>query len=176
MSYKLKYSSLLYLKKKNRMLLLDGPLGCNYFKIPEDVIFSIDNFNRIIIFSFKKLKNKKKSNLIGLVTIFKNSCQALVFGDLMDLNIQGLGLKFVKIIHISKKKMYLSMSLGYSDLVNYPIDSNCSVCFFRNNRNISIYSSDYCYLRNQAFNLVRLKKPNKFQKRENGIRVNSSFM
>lgn len=176
MSYKLKYSSLLHLKKKNCMLLLNGPLGCNHLKIPEDVIFSIDNFNRIIIFSFKKLKNKKKSNLIGLVTTFKNSCQALVFGDLMDLNIQGLGLKFVKIIHISKKKMYLSMSLGYSDLVNYPIDSNCSICFFRNNRNISIYSSDYCYLRNQVFNLVRLKKPNKFQKRENGIKVSSSLM
>jgi ribosomal protein L6P/L9E len=176
MSYKLKYSSLLCLKKKNRMLLLNGPLGCNYLKIPEDVTVSIDNFNQIIIFSFKKLKNKEKHHLNGLIATFKSSCQALVFGDLMDLNIQGLGLKFVKLVNVSNKNVYLSMNLGYSDLVNYPMDSNCSICFFRDNRNISIYSSCYHHLCNKVACLAMLKKPNKFQKRDNGIRVSSSFI
>jgi ribosomal protein L6P/L9E len=158
------------------MLLLNGPLGCNYLKIPEEVTVSIDNSNQVIIFSFKKSKKKPSHDLTGLISTFKSSCQTLVFGDLMDLNIQGLGLKFVKLMNISNKNVYLSMNLGYSDLVNYPIDFNCSICFFRDNRNISIYSSCYHHLCNQVARLAMLKKPNKFQKRDNGIRVSSNLI
>ena len=48
--------------------------------------------------------------------------------------------------------------------------------FFKDIRNISIYSTDYCFLRNQIFTLVGLKKPNKFRKRENGITVSSQIV
>jgi len=58
MRYKLKYSSLISLKKKdNFVLYLKGPLGLNYLKVPSYVNFVIDNINKVIIFS---LKNKKK--------------------------------------------------------------------------------------------------------------------
>jgi hypothetical protein len=68
------------------------------------------------------------------------------------------------------------MSLGYSDSVNYLIDTNCSTFFFKDIRNISIYSADYAFLRNQSSSLVSLKKPNKFRKRENGITISSTIL
>ena len=97
----------------------------------------------------------------------------MVFGDLIGLNIQGLGLKFLEIIDISDKYKCLSMSLGYADSVNHFIDNNRFVFFFKNNRNIYIYSTDYSFLRNQVFTLLGLKKPDKFRKRENGITLSS---
>ena len=61
MYYKLKYSSLLSLKKKNSSVLyLKGPLGTNYLKVPFNIKFFVDNSNQIIIFSYLKSKNNKK--------------------------------------------------------------------------------------------------------------------
>ena len=68
------------------------------------------------------------------------------------------------------------MSLGYSDPVNYIINTNRSIFFFKDIRNISIYSTDYSYLRNEVSKLVSLKKPNKFVKRENGIRISQQVV
>lgn len=68
------------------------------------------------------------------------------------------------------------MSLGYSDPVNYIIDTNCSTFFFKDIRNIYVYSTDYGYLRNQISSILSLKKPNKFQKRQNGITLTSSII
>ena len=65
------------------------------------------------------------------------------------------------------------MSLGYSDPVNFWINNNRSIIFFKDIRNIYMYSTDYSYLRNQVFKLLSLKKPNKFQKRENGITLSN---
>jgi hypothetical protein len=173
MRYKLKYSSLLSLKKiKSSVLYLKGPLGINYLKVPSTVKFIVDDFNQIIIFN--ELKNKK--NLSGFLSIFSNSCRTLVFGDLVSLNIQGLGLKFLKINSLDLNTKYLSMSLGYSDPVNYIINTNRSIFFFKDIRNIFIYSTDYSYLRNEVFKLVSLKKPNKFVKRENGIRISQQVV
>jgi len=170
--YKLKYSSLLSLKKKNSSVLyLKGPLGINYLKVPFNIKFFVDNSNQIIIFSYLKSKNDKKKNLSGFLSIFYNSCRTLVFGDLVSLNIQGLGLKFLQIDNLSLNRKYLSMSLGYSDPVNYIINTNRCIFFFKDIRNISVYSTDYSYLRNEVSKLVGLKKPNKFIKRENGICV-----
>jgi len=59
MRYKLKYSSLISLKKKdNFVLYLKGPLGINCLKVPHYINFAIDDINKIIIFSFKKKKKK----------------------------------------------------------------------------------------------------------------------
>ena len=172
MYYKLKYSSLLHLeKKKNSVLHLKGPLGKNYIKIPPMLKIKLDRQERIITFRSIGLK---RSILPGFLSIFKNKCRTLVFGDLISLNIQGLGLKFLKITELRGKDKYLSMSLGYSDPVYYLIDTNCSIFFFKDIRNISIYSADYAFLRNQSFSLVSLKKPNKFRKRENGITISST--
>ena len=172
MYYKLKYSSLLSLKKKNSSVLyLKGPLGINYLKVPFNIKFTVDQSNRVIIFSYLNSKNKKKKNLSGFLSIFYNSCRTLVFGDVIGLNIKGLGLKFLKL-----DKNYLVMNLGYADSVNFFIDCNRSIFFFKDIRNISIYSTDYCFLRNQIFTLVGLKKPNKFRKRENGITVSSQIV
>lgn len=173
MRYKLKYSSLLSLKKiKSSVLYLKGPLGINYLKVPSTVKFIVDDSNQIIIF----YELKKKKNLSGFLSIFYNSCRTLVFGDLVSLNIQGLGLKFLKINSLDLNTQYLSMSLGYSDPVNYIINTNRSIFFFKDIRNISIYSTDYSYLRNEVSKLVSLKKPNKFIKRENGIRISQQVV
>jgi ribosomal protein L6P/L9E len=170
MYHKLRYSSLLSLKKKNNSVLyLKGPLGINYLKVPYNIQFILDNSNKLIIFYPRKLKNQKKNNISGFLSIFLNSCQALAFGDLMSLNIQGLGFKFLKITKSSSNFKYLSMNLGYSDPVNFCINKNHSVFFLKDIRNIYIYSTDYSYLRNQVFKLASLKLPNKFQKRKNGI-------
>jgi len=60
MRYKLKYSSLISLTKKdNSVLHLKGPLGINYLKVPLYINFVIDNINKVIIFSLKKKKKKK---------------------------------------------------------------------------------------------------------------------
>jgi len=121
-------------------------------------------------------KNNKKKNLPGFLSIFHNSCRTLVFGDLVSLDIQGLGLKFLQIDNVSLNKKYLSMSLGYSDPVNYTINTNRSIFFFKDIRNISIYSTDFSYLKNEVSKLVGLKKPNKFIKRENGIRISRTII
>ena len=107
----------------------------------------------------------------GFLSIFFNSCRTLVFGDLMGLNIKGLGLKFLKLS--SNKNLILS--LGYADPVNFFIDRNRYTIFFKDIRNILLYSTDYCLLRNQIFTLMGLKKPNKFRKRENGITINNQI-
>ena len=173
MRYKLRYSSLLSLKKiKSSVLYLKGPLGINYLKVPSTVKFIVDDSNQIIIF----YEVKKTKNLSGFLSIFYNSCRTLVFGDLVSLNIQGLGLKFLKINSLDLNTKYLSMSLGYSDPVNYIINTNRSIFFFKDIRNISIYSTDYSYLRNEVSKLVSLKKPNKFVKRENGIRISQQVV
>ena len=52
MRYKLKYSSLISLKKKdNFVLYLKGPLGINYLKFPSNIIFVIKNIKKEIILS-----------------------------------------------------------------------------------------------------------------------------
>lgn len=174
MCYKLKYSSLLSLKKKkNSVLYLKGPLGINYLKVPKNIQFSLDNSNKLITFYFTKSKINRKKKISGFLSIFQNSCRTLVFGDLIGLNIQGLGLKFLKISKLAGNKKSLLMSLGYSDPVNYIIDTDCSIFFFKDIRNIYVYSTDYGYLRNQIFTILGLKKPNKFQKRQNGITLTS---
>ena len=174
MCYKLKYSSLLSLKKKkNSVLYLKGPLGINYLKVPKNIQFSLDNSNKLIIFYLTKSKINRKKKISGFLSIFQNSCRTLVFGDLIGLNIQGLGLKFLKISKLASNKKCLLMSLGYSDPVNYTIDTDCSIFFFKDIRNIYVYSTDYGYLRNQIFTILGLKKPNKFQKRQNGITLTS---
>ena len=174
MYYKLKYSSLLYLEKKtNSVLYLKGPLGKNYIKIPSTLKIKVNPQERLIVFFNMDLKS---SILSGFLSIFKNKCRTLVFGDLISLNIQGLGLKFLKIMEFTGENKCLSMSLGYSDSVNYLIDTNCSTFFFKDIRNISIYSADYAFLRNQSSSLVSLKKPNKFRKRENGITISSTIL
>ena len=142
MYYKLKYSSLLSLKKKNNSVLyLKGPLGINYLRVPVNIKVVIDYSNQVIIFSYLKVKKGKKNNLSGFISIFYNSCRTLVFGDLVGLNIQGLGLKFLQINNLSLNENYLSMSLGYSDPVNYIINNNRSIFFFKDIRNIFIYFS-----------------------------------
>jgi len=168
---KLKYSSLLSLKKKNNSVLyLKGPLGINYLKIPKNIRLILDNKNKFIILYYNKSNTQKSgTNMPGFLSILLNSCQTLVFGDIMSLNIQGLGLKFSQIHKYSSNFKYLSMNLGYSDPVNFWINNNRSTFFFKDIRNIYIYSTDYSYLRNLIFKLLSLKKPNKFQKRENGI-------
>lgn len=172
MCHKLKYSSLLSLKKKSSFVLyLKGPLGINYLKVPFNIKVVIDNSKQTITFSYLKSKKGKKNNLSGFLSVFRNSCRTVVFGDLVGLNIQGLGLKFLQINNLSLNEKHLSMSLGYSDPVNYIINTNRSIFFFKDIRNIFIYSTDYSYLRNEVSNLVVLKKPNKFIKRENGIRI-----
>ena len=146
-------------------------MGINYLKVPFNIKVVIDNSKQIITFSYLKSKKGKKNNLSGFLSVFRNSCRTVVFGDLVGLNIQGLGLKFLEINNLSLNEKYLSMSLGYSDPVNYIINTNRSIFFFKDIRNIFIYSTDYSYLRNEVSNLVVLKKPNKFIKRENGIRI-----
>lgn len=55
MYYKLKYSSLLSLKKrKNSVLYLKGPLGVNYLKVPKNIQFSLDNSKKFIRFRLIK--------------------------------------------------------------------------------------------------------------------------
>jgi ribosomal protein L6P/L9E len=128
MYYKLKYSSLLYLEKKNNFVLyLKGPLGKNFIKVPSSLKFRLNKCDRVIIFFTKE---SQTSVLPGFLSIFKNICRTLVFGDLVSLNIQGLGLKFLKITRVSCNTKCLSMSLGYSDPVHYYIDTNCSIFFF----------------------------------------------
>jgi hypothetical protein len=141
MCYKLKHSSLFSFKKKNNSILyIKGPLGSNIIQVPSNIKLSIDSCNQIITFSIISLKFEKKKNFRGFLSIFYNSCRTLAFGDLIGLNIKGLGLKFLKI-----HKNSLLMSLGYADSVNFHIDHNRYIFFFKDIRNISIYSTDYCF-------------------------------
>lgn len=165
MRYKLRYSSLLFLKKKKNFIYIKGPLGKNIIKVPSNILFIIDNLKKIIIFCFIKSRNKKKKNLLGFISIFSNSCRILVFGDLIGLNLKGLGLKFLSIRVNKNEDNILSMNLGYSDLVNYFIDSNCSLFFFKDNRNIVLYSTDFSYMRNQVYSLIGLKKSDRYKKK-----------
>jgi len=106
----------------------------------------------------------------------ENSCRTLVFGDLIGLNIKGLGLKFLKIKNLSKNLKCLPMNLGYSNTFPYVFNTNFSIFFYKDIRNIYIYSTDYAYLKIQTSGLLNLKKPNKFHKRENGITLVSNII
>ena len=96
MYHKLKYSSLIYLTKKNSVLYLKGPLGINRLKIPQEVNIILGSQNRILIGS--TVQSKKIANKIeSVLCLFLNSCYGLVFGHLITLNLQGLGLKFLQL-------------------------------------------------------------------------------
>ena len=81
MYYKLKYSSLLSLKKKNNSVLhLKGPLGINYLKIPKNIQLILDNKNKHIILYYAKSNTQKFGiNMPGFLSTLLNSCQTLVF-------------------------------------------------------------------------------------------------
>ena len=168
MRYKLKYSSLLSFKKKNNSILhVRGPLGKNTIKVPSTISFLLNNEKQTIIFHSKTFRNNKKVHLYGFLSTFSNSCRTLVFGDLIGLNITGLGLKLLGVSTTSPKERtgFLSMNLGYSDTVNHFIDYNRSLLFFQNNRNILFYSTDYSFIRNQVFRILWLKKPGRYKKK-----------
>jgi len=61
-------------------------------------------------------------------------------------------------------------------LLIFFIDFNRYLFILKDIRNLSVYSTDYCLLRNQIFTLVALKKPNKFRKRENGITISNQII
>jgi len=73
MRYKLKYSSLLSLKKrKNSVLYLKGPLGINHLKVPKNIQLSLDNSKKLITFRLIKSKiNRKKKNKWFFIYISK---------------------------------------------------------------------------------------------------------
>ena len=172
MYYKLKYSSLLTIKKKNSIIYINGPLGSNSINIPNSIKIVLNSCNNYILFHFGKLSIKKnKRNWLGFLSQFHSVCRNLVFGDLVALNIKGLGLRFLNINKLSNNEKYLSMRLGYSNSINRIINSNCFIYFFKDNRNIIIYSVDFGFLRNEISNLISLKPYNKFIKRENGISI-----
>jgi len=166
-----KYSSLLVLEKKSSSVLyLKGPLGKNIMYLPSNIKFSIDSLNNIIIFYQLKLGKNKKMQLQGYINVFYGSCRTLVFGNFIGLNIQGLGLKFLEVNTLLEKKC-LSMSLGYSDDVNYLINNNHFHLIFKDIRNIYLYSTCYFSLHAEIGRLLILKRPNNFIKRENGMKV-----
>lgn len=172
MYHKLKYSSLFSFKKKNNSILfIKGPLGINLIQLPSNIKVTINSSNNTIIFSSISSKFEKKEKFRGFLSIFYNSCRTVVFGDLVGLNIKGLGLKFLEI-----KNNSLVMNLGYADFTNFFIDFNRYLFILKDIRNLSVYSTDYCLLRNQIFTLVALKKPNKFRKRENGITISNQII
>jgi hypothetical protein len=177
MCYKLKYSSLLSLKlidqiidgRLNIMLIIKGPLGINILKIPSDKIVIFWCNKRNIIFLYSK-NNKQDNHLSSFISIFLNSCRTVIFGDLIGLNLKGLGLKFLSLSDLisSKNKKRLGclvLNLGYSKAVKYYLDYNYSIFFLENNRNILCYSTDFSYIRNKIFFLIGLKKPDRYKKK-----------
>ena len=177
MYYKLKYSSLIQLTKKNSVLYLKGPLGINKLKIPQEVKVILGNQNRILIGSDNKSK-KIANRIASILRLFLNSCYGLVFGHITMLNLQGLGLKFLELNPVSTitSNQCLSMTLGYANPINFFINLDCLICFFKDNRNVYFYSTDYSYLSNQSVKLRLLKRPNKFHKRTAGLYYLNNFI
>ena len=172
---KLKYSSLIHLTKKNSVLYLKGPLGTNQLKIPKEVKVILGNGNRILIGSDNQSKNVV-NRIESILSLFLNSCYGLVFGHLTTLNLQGLGLKFLQLNKVSPSYNCLSITLGYANPIDFFINKYCITCFFKDNRNIYLYSSDYSYLSNQSVKLSLLKRPNKFHKRTAGLYYSNNFI
>lgn len=175
MYYKLKYSSLIYLTKKDSVLYLKGPLGTNQLKIPQKIKVILGNKNRILIGSDDQSKNVV-NRIESILSLFSNSCYGLVFGHLTTLNLQGLGLKFLQLNQVSSNYSCLAITLGYANPVNFFINKYCLTCFFKDNRNIYLYSSDFRYLSNQSVKLSLLKRPNKFHKRTAGLYYSNNFI
>ena len=73
MYYKLKYSSLIQLTKKNSVLYLKGPLGTNQLKIPQEIKVILGNNNRILIGSDNQSKTIA-NRLESILRLFLNSC------------------------------------------------------------------------------------------------------
>ena len=175
MYYKLKYSSLIQLKQINSVLYLKGPLGINQLKIPQEIKVILGNHNRILIGS--EVQSKSAINRTeSILRLFLNSCYGLVFGHLTTLNLQGLGLKFLQLNQVSTNYNCLDITLGYANSVNFFINKYCIICFFKDTRNIYLYSSDYSYLSNQSVKLSLLKRPNKFHKRTAGLYYSNNFI
>lgn len=175
MYHKLKYSSLIHLTKKNSVLYLKGPLGINQLIIPQEIKVILGNDNRILIGSDNQSKNTV-NRLESILCLFLNSCYGLVFGHLTTLNLQGLGLKFLQLNQASVNYNCLSISLGYANSINFYINKYCVTCFFKDNRSIYFYSSDFSYLSNQSIKLSLLKRPNKFHKRTAGLYYSNNFI
>jgi len=68
------------------------------------------------------------------------------------------------------------MNLGFSDTYHHAYDTNHFTFFQKDIRNIYIYSTNYEYLRGETYFIITLKKPNRFQKRENGITITSTII
>jgi len=125
----IRYSSLLKIKIKNNLVMVQGPLGINTLKIPQNTLIKVNKEKSII--EFKSLTNKKNVSFKTTVTLFKNICRSVVFGDLILLELDGLGLKFVNIEKKDSIIGSLNMSLGFSNIIKHCINYNCSNFFLK---------------------------------------------
>jgi len=157
---KIRYSSLIHISLlKNSILLIKGPLGKSTLKLPSCIrVYISKKYNFIYIYS------KKKSYILNFISIFYSRCRSIVFGDLVSLELKGLGLKF---LDKSKKNSnyVLSMNLGFSNIIYHKININRSIFFIKNTRKILIYGISFSYLRNICFKIISFKKPDNYKKK-----------
>lgn len=159
---KIQYSSLLKITIYENLVRVKGPLGINSFKIPQNILVNINNEINVIEF---RSNTKKNISFQTIVTFFKNICRSLVFGDLISLELNGLGLKFVSIEKKKNSSGNLNMGLGFSNIINHSINYNRSNFFLKNSRDVLIYSTDFAYLQNEAFTIFKLKVPDKYKQK-----------
>jgi ribosomal protein L6P/L9E len=165
MTIKLKYSNLLQLSIFNKnYLVIKGPLGIKLLKVNPGIQIRLNLEKKVIFFTI--LSKKKKFLLNNLITLFSNLSRSVIFGNIIMLELEGLGFKFIDLVFTkSKMEKRLSMNLGYSNLIYYLFKQRLCQPFFKSTRSLLLYSSDYAFLTNTAASIFLKKVPDKYKKK-----------
>jgi ribosomal protein L6P/L9E len=157
---KIRYSSLLKIKNTINHLIIKGPLGQIDLALPDTLKLKLKKRCNTII-----LSSTSKKHFNTFVTSFENTCRSLTLGNLVLLELEGLGLKFIGINKTSTVPSKLEMGLGLSNTVVHAFDINCSNFFLKSSRSVLGYSMDYAYLQNEASTIFNLKVPDRYKQK-----------
>jgi hypothetical protein len=160
MLFKLKYSKIYKLSLKQKVLLIKGPLGYNYLKIPKTVSINHLNSPRVLIIQSTKSKN---SNIKTFTTNLTNLLRATAFGTLETVELQGLGLSLKDLKKETSYQYDLYAKLGWSNdiIFNFSakrLRANLYKKAKKNSNILALYSPDYSHLRNTLSNIVNCRQ------------------
>lgn len=165
MLFKLKYSKIYKLSLQQKILIIKGPLGCNYLKVPKSI--SVNNFKtlRVLVIKSTLQKQDKSKNpkIQTFITDLNNCFRGAAFGIFETIELNGLGLS---LRNLEKNRSYgydLYTKLGWSNDIVFNFSAkrvwaNLYKPSKKNSNLLALYSSDYSYLRNTISNIVNCRQ------------------
>lgn len=151
-------SVFLELEQKKSFLNIKGPLGSSNIFIPENLFVKIKkNSNQSkIIFYVKDFKNSKLLN--SVVSHFSNTLHSLVFGFYRQIDLVGIGFRFVDL----QKSDALKIRLGFSNEIEYKFPEEVKF-IIQDTTTLILYSNSLQTLSEISNDILLLKVPDKYK-------------